>query len=344
MDKLVNFPTVYSPTINRNDRREFMINQSKKYNINIKLFNTEYFILNREKYNIIGKYAGSNKQEDLKSNFYTWMTYATFIGYLQCMQDWFYNSKEKYLIVCDDDTDFSSIDYWNFTWNELLNLTPPKFQCLQLIRMRGDIHSKLSITPVDEIINQQLSIIDKLNQDKLDHDTIHFKIVERNMFHFNVGGGAFLLKREYVEKLLEHHVKENAYMIDIKTPDQFYHLIKDEITPPHLEASIVSLAKKEESFNFPLFTENCELYTYFQNPNIKQLVKSVQWEYNKQNNSIFYNIFWKHVSMFTTLEKMMCNTGLNYDVISPSKMWTRFADPVKQEFMRSFIMKQKHIN
>jgi len=328
---IAGFPTVYSPTINRPDRAEFMLSQSKKYNINIKLFPTEYLALNREKYKVIGKYAGSDKQKDIKIFFDAWMSYATFISYIQCMRDWFYKTDEEYLIVCDDDTDFSSIDYWNFSWIEFFSLLPPELQCLQLIRMRGDIHDKLSEIPIESIINQQRSIIERLNLNEVSSETINFKIVERGMFHFNVGGGAFLLKREYVNRLLNQYTKGDTYLIDIKTPNEFLHLIKDDVVPPQLELSVVSLAKTRESFNFPLFTENCNLYTYFQDPKNKKIIKSTYWEYCKQTNSLYYNIFWEHVYKHTTLEKMMYNTGLNYDIVAPNEIWTRFPDPVRRQ-------------
>jgi hypothetical protein len=331
-NNLLNFPTVYTPSIGNLDRINFMSDQGRKYDIDIKVFPVKSVMFNREEFKINGKYAGSNKQEDLAAQYGLWAKYATFVSYIQCMKHWLENSNEEFLIVCDDDTDFSSNEYWNFSWEYFLSLLPTKWQCLQLIRMRGEIDVKYSEIPKEQIIQNHLGIIKDLNDGHFTNETLHFKIVPRNMFHAHVGGGAFLLKREYVNRLVKKFIRDGEFDIDVQTPKKYSHLINDTIVPLYNESYIVSLAEDDESYNVPLFVENVDFYSSYHNLHSKPFKRGPLWEYIKYNSSIYYKIFWEHVFEHTNIESMTHNPlNIGYQIVSPNELGTTFSDNLRKE-------------
>ena len=89
MDKLKNFPSVYSPTvIGREDRANYMLAQAEKYNLNLHLLPVKDYHTNRDSFRV----SGPMIQPD---NF----GYCTFISYLQCMKKWYEETKEDNLIM-----------------------------------------------------------------------------------------------------------------------------------------------------------------------------------------------------------------------------------------------------
>jgi hypothetical protein len=338
MNNLLNFPTVYCPSIGGEPERSmFMINQAKKYNININLFPVKPLIFHREEFIVHGKYAGSNKQKDFHKDANIWSHYATFISYLQCMRHWFDNTNEEMVLICDDDMDFCSAEHWNFSWEHFLSLLPKNWQCIQLIRMRGDIDIKLSNLSTEQIVQKHLEVLEDLNAGLITKQTINYKIVPRNMFHCNTGGSVFLLRREYVDRLLKKYIKDNEYFIDVVVSNKYRNLVDDPIMFLANELYILSLAEDGESFNFPIITENQEFFTTFCFPRRQSKPEKMDpiTEYVKYNSREFYDTFWKHVCKYTSIENMMYNPiMMGYDIVAPNKMHTKFSESLLRE-MRS---------
>jgi hypothetical protein len=59
---------------------------------------------------------------------------GTAISHLEMMRHWYISTDEPYAIFCDDDIDFSTSKYWNFTWEDFLNNLPSNWECVQLVR------------------------------------------------------------------------------------------------------------------------------------------------------------------------------------------------------------------
>jgi hypothetical protein len=235
------------------------------------------------------------------------------------------------LLICDDDMDFCSTENWNFSWDHFLSLLPKTWQCLQLIRMRGDIDIKLSTLSTEEIVQKHLEVLEDLNSNKITNKTIHYKLIPKDMFHSNTGGSIFLLKREYIDRLLKQYMRDDEYFIDVIVPNRYKHLVDDPIIFLANESYMVSLAKEGESFNFPIFTENQKFTTTFSSSS-NLAKKHPMTEYVKYNSREFYDTFWKYVFKYTSIENLMYNpNGMSYDIVPPHKLHTTFSQNLQRE-------------
>lgn len=111
-----------------------------------------------------------------------WHPYAlrhslgTTISYLNLLRHWYLTTDEEIGIFADDDVSWETVAYWNFTWQEFLEHLPVDWEVVQLIRMM--MFKSLSDT------HQQLRLLSG-----------------------HCWGSCFLMRRSYVEKVLERHVK-----------------------------------------------------------------------------------------------------------------------------------------
>jgi hypothetical protein len=103
------------------------------------------------------------------------------------MKDWIRNTKDDFFIFMEDDYDLSLIPYWHFSWNELLERLPYDWDCIQLGFESPDIIS-FYLHPT----KSQYSL------------------------------GPSLLRREYVEKLIDLHCFGNGYKFDYTIANSIY--------------------------------------------------------------------------------------------------------------------------
>lgn len=87
---------------------------------------------------------------------------------LETLKKWYFESKEEHIIIMEDDYDLQFIDLWHFSWEELIDRLPYDWDCLQM----------------------------------------GFECPDKVRFYLhpiqpNYSLGPSLLKREYVEKLLD---------------------------------------------------------------------------------------------------------------------------------------------
>lgn len=115
VNKLDGLPKIYY--INLDDaveRNQHMIEMFEKYNIT-----------NFERYE-------AKRFEESKHNMLSLSQYGCLMSHLEVCR-LIANSNDKYAIVFEDDVDISTIDKWNFTWNDFMSKTP-EFDVLQLHR------------------------------------------------------------------------------------------------------------------------------------------------------------------------------------------------------------------
>jgi hypothetical protein len=106
------------------DRRNFMENQFREYNISkYKPFVTKLFDEYKESITISGRFIDSVNH------------HGTSITFLRCIKNWIDNTDEEYGIFLEDDTSFETSKYWSFTWSELINSLPKDWDIVQLIRL-----------------------------------------------------------------------------------------------------------------------------------------------------------------------------------------------------------------
>jgi predicted GH43/DUF377 family glycosyl hydrolase/tetratricopeptide (TPR) repeat protein len=143
------------------------------------------------------------------------------ISYLNTIKQWYEESDEEYGFFCEDDISFETVHYWTFTWSEFYNNLPSDWEAVQLCL---------------------LSEVDR-----------EIKFTIRNLHDW--GGQACILKRSYVEKLLKHHIIDNAYLMDIPG--------KPDLSPCGEHVLFDGIGKV---YNFPLFVESQKFESTYSGP------------------------------------------------------------------------------
>jgi GR25 family glycosyltransferase involved in LPS biosynthesis len=141
------------------------------------------------------------------------------ISHLNMLRNWYTSCNEPYAIFCEDDVNFASVDYWNFTWNDFICNLPQDWECVQLMRMGTDPNGP------------------KENQ--------YFNL---NLTFGRWWGSHSLMKRSYVKKILDKFVKgHNHYHFKIYNNQEnvSYYPIAENV----LFLSVGSV------WNFPLLVE-----------------------------------------------------------------------------------------
>jgi GR25 family glycosyltransferase involved in LPS biosynthesis len=127
-NKLKNFPEVNCISLNEClDRRNFLIKEFKKYNIN------------KINFLISQRFAESNdKIEGVYANTLNEGTAGCCVSHLKMIKNWVENSNEEIGFFCEDDLSLETIQYWNFDWDDFIQDLPSDWECIQLLTVRND--------------------------------------------------------------------------------------------------------------------------------------------------------------------------------------------------------------
>jgi hypothetical protein len=238
MDKLKGIPTVYYTNLGRrSDRRKYMEDQFKKYEIpfvrwSIPEGNKKYlkYFLNHQ---LIGEYSEKTSQ---------WINWSQSIV-LDYMSKWIKNTDDKYMIYMEDDYDLSLIELWHFDWNQLMNRLPYDWDCI-LLGFESPNIIPFYLHPT----KSQYSL------------------------------GPCLLKREYIEKLLDLHVVNNKFKFDYVISNQIYidreSGIGDGMTYEKTSGTLdYFIAQSGNSYSIPLLRLN----PYFDGVGTESISGTVNW-------------------------------------------------------------------
>lgn len=170
--KLEGIPHIYYINLeDRKDRREFMENQFNQWGIE--------------------KFSRVNASEFLKDDIKTWKDLVHFsyiipadrrrsvcvsLSHLETIRKWLEETSEEYMIIMEDDTDISLVEYWHFDWQYLMDNLPYDWDAIQLM-YNSDIRIYCFLHPK--------------------------KLITWN--------GPLLIRRSYGEKLLSLYYKDNKY-------------------------------------------------------------------------------------------------------------------------------------
>lgn len=220
--KLKNFPTVYYPSLNEcSERRAFMKAQFDKYGISSSCYITDRYDVLKEHVTFICSAGITTGQPGIVHSF------------VNLVKHWYDSTEEDYALFCDDDIDFSTIDYWRFTWDDFINSLPADWDCVQLIGLCEAYPD---------------------GNGSLRRYSEEFK-VEKLEFRERVWddwGSTFLLRRSHAKKILDRHWKEpNVISLDILdgTWGFLYPIIEHTLYRNY----------GSKVYNFPMFLENINL-------------------------------------------------------------------------------------
>jgi hypothetical protein len=264
--KLRGFPSItYVNLIGSADRRMFMENQFKKYDIEK---HTRHSTHRYE--NISDCYTVTCK--GLLDHGHPGVA----ISFLEAIEAWYDLTNEEYAIFCDDDSSFESIDDWSFTWKEFMKNLPEDWECIQLIRINEWVDGGY-----------------------FKYDETEIPALRIRKRQWDDWGSSFMLKRSYAKKLIDKYkVGDSSYDFSIEDPDwgylhplienilfrnlgvvySFPLLLEHQYFDSSIHPDSISRIRDTENFN-PLNPHNLS-YTY-------------------------YSKLWKEVGKTTSIEQMM---------------------------------------
>jgi hypothetical protein len=181
-DKLKDIPIINCITLQRefyNVRKQEMIDKLKAAGIN-----TIKFIENKPLYDSGDVWFGNNKLSSVDEH-----SISISINHIKAIKNWFETTNDEYGVFCEDDLSLETVNYWNFTWNDVIDRLPEDWECVQLSNIRTQF------TPIDTI-----------------------KITQRLWYDW--GTQFFIMKRSYAKKILDtYYVRDGTYILICMDPN-----------------------------------------------------------------------------------------------------------------------------
>ena len=127
MNKFEGFPSMHVVSIEESKkRRESLSKKLSEYGISYK------FHIFPRYYD--GLYTFTN-DDHLRRDMKDWAN-GPLTSHLLAIRDWYVNTTEPYAFFAEDDIDFSTSQYWNFTWEQFFNKLPEKWSAIQMAVIR----------------------------------------------------------------------------------------------------------------------------------------------------------------------------------------------------------------
>jgi hypothetical protein len=104
-------------------------------------------------------------------------------SHLKINEYWIDETDYEYVMIIEDDLSFVTVDYWPFNWKNFFAYLPNDWDCIQLCMIR------------DQRLN------------------IGIKFRERHAI--DLGCQAYLIKRAYAKRLIDHYVKGNQFNLNV---------------------------------------------------------------------------------------------------------------------------------
>lgn len=173
-NKLSGFPTVCYISLEESvDRRKNLESQFFEYGIRPKSIISKRFAECNDI--VTGKYAHTLNDG----------TKGCAISQIKAIKEWYDNTNEDCLFVCEDDISLETVKYWDFTWKEFYDNLPSDWDCVQLLVIRKEF------------------------------DT--FELRERYWDDWAVS--AYLIKRSHASKVIESYYNNGEYHFEIPDCD-----------------------------------------------------------------------------------------------------------------------------
>jgi GR25 family glycosyltransferase involved in LPS biosynthesis len=170
MNKLENFPTSYYVTLEESvDRQKNIVNQFEKYGISPIPIVSKRFSESNDI--VTGKYL-----HQLNAG-----TAGCCVSHLKAIKNWYESTSEDYAFFFEDDLSLETVKYWDFTWEEFIEIIPEDAECVQLLTVRGE------------------------------YDT--FELRERLWNDW--AATAYIITRDYAKKIIDSYIKEDHYFLEI---------------------------------------------------------------------------------------------------------------------------------
>lgn len=174
------------------------------------------------------------------------------------IKKWLDTTTEPYGFFCEDDLNLETVPYWNFTWLEFFNSLPQDWDCVQLVWC------------LESLVE------------------VNFR--HRHLFDWSTC--AYLIKREYAEKVLQNHYKDGKFnfnVVEDNYPEHFF-------PAPALENLLY--LNKGNVYTFPLFVDSLDFKSNC-TPNCPQT-------YNNHVNTYHHVVnWWKDTGKNLTIQQII---------------------------------------
>jgi len=220
-DRLKNFPPVHFISVDHSEERR------KNLYEKFKLFHVENITphifkkYDDTEHTIISNYLEVNGDYRLSQG-----SRGPVTSHLKAIKEWLNNTNEKYAFFCEDDLSLETVEYWNFSWEEFMDVLPPKWDCIQLCVIQG----------------------------------VEFNVEFRNRCWGDWSACAYLIKREYAQQLIDTYHHDDNFYLDSQCHDGQYR--PDWALVPVVETVLFSLSSRV--YVFPLFVEDTSFESSYQ--------------------------------------------------------------------------------
>lgn len=225
-NKLEKIPNIYCITLKESeDRQKNFIEQFKKYGVDNKV---SFYI--SEKF---GEVKETLEFEDGFEDKSCDGNKSIFVSHLKNIKSWYENTTEDYGLFCEDDLSLEPVEYWNFTWKDLIDHLPSDWECVQLTYTGETFHNDL------------------------------IRLQKRRWYFWGIQ--AFLVKREYAKKLLDTYYKDDKIIMKIQDPEPYYYKGYDFFPDFHKYPYAESLLLRGlgNVYTIPVLGENVEFPATF---------------------------------------------------------------------------------
>lgn len=252
-------PSVYYTSLNESkDRRKYMRKQLNDWGIKI---HDPYITERFEELDITVTGPHTQSLSDGEK--------GTTTSHLLNIHRWYYGTKEKYALFCEDDISFDTVQFWNFDWEDFILSLPKNWKMVQLLR----------INPFSS----------------MDYKEEHgLKIRKRNWCDW---GCHYLISRKAAAELLE------KTMIDEKTfhfePQYNLHPMPENVLFCSFEDYLDTV------YSVPLFVENLKFKTTFPEEGAVEIDPNTQAKLDQAESSVYYYNLWKDVGRNFSIDDIM---------------------------------------
>lgn len=189
------------------------------------------------------------------------------VSHLKAIKEWYDTTNDDYGFFCEDDLSLDTVEYWDFTWKEFIDSLPEDAGCVQLFTIREN------------------------------YDT--FELRER--YWDDWGATAYILTRDYAEKLINKYICNGTYNLELNNDIQ-----------PLIENILFTDSGK--TYTIPLFVEEVKFPSTFvgKDDDVKNGQKNNH--YNAKETVLNY---WKNkekMKTFTIQKKEECQSFIMNEI------------------------------
>lgn len=178
MNKFKNFPPVYYISLENSQERQ------KNMNLQLDLLGIANKTMITGYDGRLVDYRDNELVEGLYFNQMDSGQIAVGMSHLKAIKDWYYNTDTPYAVFLEDDITFETSQYWNFTWDDIMNSLPESWKVIQLSLIKED-----GIKETD------------------------MKFYSRPWWNWSAG--AYMITREYAKILIDEYCDKDRYIFKI---------------------------------------------------------------------------------------------------------------------------------